>query len=196
MSEIENVTSKKLVLDHIKFLAQDKIPKDHKGNEYFLLHYIIEDYEILDELLNAFIVNKAFKGQLELQSTKFDDKLGYKIAQIIENNSLSLLKICNRNKPMSDRVSCYIGDALAKNSTLTVLEIFLDIGLYAPNHIGEFLANSESKLQKLNCLKINKKLFENFARQFNTDNKLKIVGFFYEPLNFVDLLYSNIIFLI
>jgi hypothetical protein len=181
------------ILDQIKVLSENKIPKNHKGDLLSKLSFNIEEYDLLDKLLDAFIVNKTFKGDLFIRSTKFDDKLGYKLSKIIENDNLSYLKVDNRTFPFTDKIGIKIGDALKNNCNLKALDLFLCIDNYSSDHLVQFLVNEKSSLERLSFLKLNKKFFEIFANYMNKENKLKTIGFYFEPLEFHDLLYGKII---
>ena len=183
---------KNFILDQIRVLNQNKIPKNHKGDELTKLSFTIEEYELLDKLLDALIINTTFKGELFLKSTKFDDKLGYKISKIILNDNLTFLKVDNQTFPFTDNTSIKIGDALKNNINLKSLGIFLNIDNYSPDHLVQFLVNKNSSLEYLSYLKLNKKFFDIFANYMNKESKLKIIGFYFEPLKFHDLLYGKI----
>lgn len=179
------------ILDQIKILNQNKIPKNHKGDFFTKLSFNIEEYELLDNLLDALINNNTFKGDLFLKSTKFDDKLGYKISKIISNDNLTYLKINNQTFPFTDKIALKIGDALKTNTNLKSLDVFLNIDNYSPDHLIQFLVNEKSSLERLSFLKLNKKFFDIFANYVNKDSKLKVIGFYFEPLEFHDLLYGK-----
>ena len=98
------------LLHDISILKSNKIPLDTKGNEPDTLIFQIYNPTHLNTLLDALETNTTFKGNLTINSYKFTDTLGLKIAKIIKNNSLKSLQIWNRNKPFSDRVSIHIGD--------------------------------------------------------------------------------------
>jgi hypothetical protein len=186
----QNKIDTKLLTQHINFLNDNKNPKDSKGNEYTRLHYRIEEYDTLELFLDSLILNNTFRGEINLESNKFDDKLGNKIAQIISNNNITHITIGNRNKPFSDRISKLIGESLSKNTSLKSLSIFLQIEKLSNLQICEFLSNPNSQLESLNYLKLNKDLLKNLSKYLNKDSKLSKMGFYYEPLKFVDLLYS------
>lgn len=179
------------ILDQIKILTQNKIPKNHKGDYLTKLSFNIENYELLDQLLDALIVNKTFKGELYLKSTKFDDKMGYKLSIIIANDTLSFLKVENQSFPFTDKICLKIGDALKNNKNLKSLDMFLNIDNFSPEHLVQFLVNPNSNLERLSFLKLNKKFFHTFANYMNKESKLNIVGFYFEPLKFHDLLYGK-----
>jgi len=179
------------ILDQIKTLNQNKIPKNHKGDFLTKLSFNIEEYDLLDNLLDALIYNNTFKGELYLKSTKFDDKLGYKISKIISNDNLTYLKINNQTFPFTDKIALKIGDALKNNTNLKSLDVFLNIDNYSPDHLIQFLVNEKSSLERLSFLKLNKKFFDIFANYLNKESKLKVIGFYFEPLEFHDLLYGK-----
>jgi hypothetical protein len=182
---------KNYILDQIKVLNQNKVPKNHKGDFLTKLSFNIEEYDLLDNLLDAVIINNTFKGELYLKSNKFDDKLGYKISKIISSDNLTNLKIDNRTYPFTDKIALKIGNALKNNTTLKSLDVFLNIDNYSPDHLIQFLVNERSSLERLSFLKLNKKFFDVFANYVNKDSKLKVIGFYFEPLEFHDLLYGN-----
>ena len=68
----------------------------------------------MTELLKAIEKNNTFKGNLQIESNKFTDNLGLKLAKIISNNSLRYISINNKSKPFNDRVACVIGGAFEK----------------------------------------------------------------------------------
>lgn len=183
---------KNYILDQIKFLNQNKIPKNNKGEELTKLSFTLEDYDLLDKLLDSFINNSTFTGELFVKSTKFDDSLGYKISKIIANDNLTLIKIDNITFPFTDKISIKIGDALKNNKNLRSLDIFLDLDNFSPEHLVQFLVNENSSLERLAFFKLNRKFFEYFVNYINKENKLKEIGFYFEPLKFHDLLYGKI----
>lgn len=183
---------KNYILDQIKILKQNKVPKNHKGDYLTKLSFVIEEYGLLDNILDAFLNNNSFKGELFIKSSKFDDKLGYKISKLIENDNLTYLKIDNQSFPFTDKIALKIGDSLKNNTKLKSLDVFLNIDKYSPDHLIQFLVNEKSSLERLSSLKLNKKFFEVFTNFANKDSKLKVIGFYFEPLEFHDLLYGNI----
>ncbi len=194
LSEAE-LKYKNNILEQIKVLNQNKVPKNHKGDFLTKLSFNIVEYELLDCLLDALINNDNFKGELFIKSNKFDDKLGFKISKIISNDNLTYIKIDNQTYPFTDKIALKIGDALKNNTNLKSLEIFLNIDDYSPDHIIQFLVNERSSLEKLSFLKLNKKFFDVLANYVNKESKLKIIGFYFEPLEFHDLLYGNFIYI-
>jgi hypothetical protein len=182
-----------IVLEHINFFVNNKNPLDKKGNEYISLHYIIEDYETINKFFDALLVNESFKGELMIDSSKYDDNIGYKIANLISKNKLTKFKIGNRNKPFSDRIAKMIGDALEHNTSLRSLEIFLNIESISPLHICKFLKNPKSNLENLSYLKLNKNLFDFYSTYLSKSSKLKSLKFYFEPLKFIDLMYEPLI---
>lgn len=194
LSEAEEKYTK-YILEQIKNLNENKIPRNHKGDEEVNLTFTIEEYDLLNNLLDSLMKNNTFKGSLVIKSTKFDDRLGYKISKIIENDNLSYIKIDNQTKPFSDKIGIKIGDALKYNNNLKSLNIFLNIEDYSPDHLVQFLVNENSSLENISFLKLNKKFFETFAKYMNKESKLKKIGFYFEPLEFHDLLYGKYFFL-
>lgn len=192
-SEAE-LKNKNYILDQIKVLNQNKTPKNHKGDVLSNLSFTIEEYDLLDKVLDSLINNNSFKGELFLKSTKFDDKLGYKISKVISNDNLTHLKVDNQNFPFTDKIAIKIGDSLKNNVNLRSLDIFLNIDNFSPEHLIQFLVNPNSSLERLSFLKLNKKFFDIFANYVNKENKLKVIGFYFEPLKFHDLLYGIIYF--
>ena len=190
LSEAE-LKYKNYILDQIKVLYENKVPKNHKGDFLTKLSFNIEEYELLENFLDALINNSTFKGELFLKSTKFDDKLGYKISKIISNDNLTYLKIDNHTFPFTDKIALKIGDALKNNTNLKSLDVFLNIDNYSPDHLIQFLVNERSSLERLSFLKLNKKFFDIFANYLNKESKLKVIGFYFEPLESHDLLYGN-----
>jgi len=191
LSEAE-LKYKSYILDQIKFLNQNKIPKNHKGDELTKLSFIINEYELLDQLLEALIFNNTFKGEIIIKSNKFTDESGFKISKIIANDNLTFLKIDNQTFPFTDKTAIKIGDALQNNANLKSLDIFLNVENFSPDHLIKFLVNQNSSLEKLSFLKLNKKFFNVFSNYMNKNSKLKILGFYFEPLKFHDLLYGKI----
>lgn len=179
-----------LVQDHMNFFANNQNPLDKKGNEYKRLNYIIDDYDTLNAFFDSMLNNDSFKGELSVDSNKFDDNIGAKIAIIIARNNITKLRIGNRNKPFSDRIAKNIGDALENNTNLTHLEIFLTIDKLSPLHMCKFLKNPKSSLTFFSYLKLNKSLFKYLSKYLNKASKLIKLSFYYEPLIYVDLLYS------
>ena len=98
--KVNDMKTKRLLHD-INILAENKIPLDTKGNLPDSLLFQIDDVNHLNLLLNAMEKNTSYKGNLAINSTKFDDNLGLKISNIIKNNSLTALTIWNRNHPFS-----------------------------------------------------------------------------------------------
>jgi len=190
LSEAEEKYTK-FILEQIKILNENKIPKNHKGDEEVNLQFTIEEYDLLNNLLDSLIKNTTFKGSLIIKSTKFDDRLGFKISKIIEKDNLTFIKIDNQTKPFSDKIAIKIGDALKYNNNLKSLNIFLNIEEYSPDHLVQFLVNENSSLENISFLKLNKKFFETFAKYMNKESKLKKIGFYFEPLEFHDLLYGK-----
>ena len=125
------------ILQQFAILKNNQIP--YRGNEANNLRFETDSEELLNTLIDSMECNTAFKGNLSILSTKFNDSLGLRIANIIKNNSLESLSIWNRNSPFSDRVSIAIGDALANNSSLKSLTVFLDIGNLSPIHVTKFM---------------------------------------------------------
>ena len=74
LSEAEEKYTK-FILEQIKILNENKIPKNHKGDEEVNLQFTIEEYDLLNNLLDSLIKNTTFKGSLIIKSTKFDDRL-------------------------------------------------------------------------------------------------------------------------
>ena len=103
---------------------------------------------------------------------------------------MNTLKITNREKPFSDKISCLIGQALYNNKNLVELEIFLKIDEFAHQHLSEFLFNTNSKLKKLSYLEINQKHFQCLTRNLNKKSPLEKLGFFFKPLPVENLLYG------
>jgi hypothetical protein len=181
------------MIDQINALTSNKIPKDKRGDEINRLEYTIDDKNILISLIDALISNDQFKGEIIIHSEHFDDLIGYKIVNIIQRNNLIVLRIGNRNKPFSDRITSAIGDALLGNTCLRIFEAFMDVNELATFNIIQFLTNSNSSLESLKYLKINNNILYNFDRYFNKSSKLKSLGFYFEPLVIPDLLYSIIL---
>jgi hypothetical protein len=179
------------MIDQINALASNKIPKDRRGDEIKRLEYTIDDKNVLISLIDALITNNQFKGEIIIHSGHFDDLIGYKIVNIIQNNNLTVLIIGNRNKPFSDRITSAIGDALLVNSSLRIFEAFMDVNELATFNIIQFLTNSNSSLESMKYLKITNNILSNFEKYFNKSSKLKSLGFYYKPLVIPDLLYSN-----
>ncbi len=178
------------MLDEINALANNKIPKNKRGDELKKLEYTIDDKTILNKLVEALISNDRFKGEITIHSVYFDDLIGYKIVKIIEQNNVTVLKIGNKNKPFSDRITSAIGDALLSNTSLKILEAYMEINELATFNIVQFLTNANSSLESLKYLKITNNLLINLKRYFNEESKLKSIGFYYEPFIIPDLLYS------
>ena len=82
------------------------------------------------------------------------------------------------------------------NNNLKSLNIFLNIEEYSSQHLVQFLVNENSSLENISFLKLNKKIFETFAKYMNKESKLKKIGFYFEPLEFHDLLYGRNFFFI
>jgi hypothetical protein len=179
------------ILEQIKNLNENKIPRNHKGDEEENLKFTIEEYYLLNNLLDSLMNNDTYKGSLTIKSSKFDDRLGFKISKIIEKDNLIYIKIDNQTKPFSDKIGIKIGNALKYNNNLKSLNIFLNIEEYSPDHLVQFLVNENSSLENISFLKLNKKFFEIFAKYMNKDSKLKNIGFYFEPLEFHDLLYGK-----
>jgi len=180
------------LLHDISILKANKIPLDTKGNEPDTLIFQIDNPIHLNTLLDALETNTTFKGNLTINSYKFTDTLGLKIAKIIKNNSLKSLTIWNRNKPFSDRVSIHIGDALEKNTSLLNFICFLDVDELSPVHLVKFLTNAnESNLKNFGYLKLTKKLLITITEFLNSQSKLNVINFYYEPLKQVNLLYKK-----
>jgi hypothetical protein len=190
-SEAE-LKNKNYILEQIKILNQNKTPKNHKGDELSFLTFTIEEYDLLDKVLDALNNNNSFKGEIFLKSTKFDDKLGYKISKLIANDNLTHLKVDNQNFPFTDKIAIKIGDSLKNNNNMKSLDVFLNIDNFSPEHLIQFLVNPNSSLERLSFLKLNKKFFDIFANYMNKENILKVIGFYFEPLIFHDLLYGKI----
>ena len=179
----------KRLLHDINILAENKIPLDTKGNLPDSLLFQIDDLNHLNLLLNAMEKNTSYKGNLAINSLRFDDNLGLKIANIIKNNSLTSLTIWNRNHPFSDRVSINIGEALQNNTSLKSFVCFLDIGELSPIRLVKFLTNEKSNLRAFGYLKLTKKLCETVTEYLNNKSKLSVLNFYYEPFKEVNLLY-------
>jgi hypothetical protein len=179
-----------IVLEHINLFKNNKNPLNAKGDPLLLLFYVIDDSSVLQKFFDVLIENSSYKGSIKVSSKNFDDTIGYKIAKVIERNNLSTLIIENREKPFSDRVAKLIGDALEFNTNLVTLEVFLKVEELSPIHLCKFLQNPESNLENLYNLKLNKNLFESFTLYLTKNSKLKNLGFYYEPLQYVDLLYE------
>ena len=193
--ELETATNDpKIVrlLHDISILKSNKIPLDTKGNEPDTLIFQIDNPTHLNTLLDALETNTTFKGNLTINSYKFTDTLGLKIAKIIKNNSLKSLQIWNRNKPFSDRVSIHIGDALENNTSLINFICFLDVDELSPVHLVKFLTNAnKSNLKNFGYLKLTKKLLITITEYLNSQSKLNKINFYYEPLKQVNLLYTK-----
>ena len=190
----QNTSNEKRIealIHDVNILAENRIPLDIKGNQPNSLEFQIEDIQHLNELLEAMEKNNTFKGNLKINSNKFTDNLGLKLAKIISNNSLSSISIDNHNKPFSDRVASVIGDALENNTSLESFLCYFEVGDIAPIHLIKFLTNPNSNLKVLGYLKITKKLFETFSQYINKGSKLRALYFYYEPLNQVNLLYKK-----
>ena len=181
----------KSLLHDISILKSNKIPLDTKGNEPDTLLFQIDNPSHLTTLLDALETNTSFKGNLTINSNKFTDTLGLKIAKIIKNNSLKSLTIWNKNKPFSDRVSIHIGDALEKNTNLINFICFLDVDELSPIHLVKFLTSNKSNLKNFGYLKLTKKLLITITEFLNSQSKLKTINFYYEPLKKVNLLYKK-----
>jgi hypothetical protein len=179
-----------IVLEHINLFKNNKNPLNAKGDPLVLLFYIIDNSSVLHNFFDVLIENSSYKGSIKVSSKFFDDTIGYKIAKVIERNNLSSLIIENREKPFSDRVAKLIGDALEFNKNLVTLEVFMKVEELSPIHLCKFLQNPESNLENLYNLKLNKNLFESFSLYLTKNSKLKNLGFYYEPLQYVDLLYE------
>ena len=179
------------LMQDVKILADNRIPLDTKGNQPNSLLFQIDDSEHLKELLDALEKNNTFKGNIQIISKTFTDNLGLKLAKIISNNSLRSLSINNKNNPFSDRVTCAIGDALEKNTSLEQFLCYFNVGDISPIHLIKFLTNPQSKLKIFGYLKITKKLFETLSQYLNKDSKLRVLNFYYEPLKEVNLLYKK-----
>ena len=180
------------VLFHITTIAENKVPKDFKGNQFPILEYILEGEELLDKFFNAILQNNVFTGKLIIHSNSFNDSIGYKIAQLIENNTISHLIINNKQHPFSDRVCRKIGDALHQNTNLKYLDIFLNIDELSYMHIFKFLTNEDSNLQYFTYLKISENLFNILAKYLNKKSKLKQIMFYFEIFKEINLLYEHL----
>ena len=178
--------NREIVIDHIKYIKQNKNPLDKKGNEYTILYYNIDDIDILNDLFDSFVDNRSYKGELIVESNVFNDIIGFKISKIIANNKITLIKIGNRNKPFSDRVAKDIGDALEKNTNLNTLEVFLSVNELSTLSICKFLKNPNSSLKEFSYLKLNKELFSLLSDNLNKNSSLTCIKFFYEPLRIID----------
>jgi hypothetical protein len=178
------------VLEHIRLLKNNNNPLNAKGDPLMFLYYSIDDSTVLHSLFDVLIENCSYKGSIQVGSTNFDDTIGYKIAKIIEKNNLSCLIIENREKPFSDRVAKLIGDALEFNTSLITLEVFMKVEQLSPTHLCKFLQNPQSNLENLYNLKLDKTLFESLSLYITKRSKLKNIGFYYEPLKFIDLMYE------
>ena len=110
---------------------------------------------------------------------------------MIDNDCLTNLKITNRNKPFSDKISCLIGQALFKNKNLVELEVYRKIDNFAHQHLSEFLFNPHSKLKKLSYLEINQHYFQSLTRSLNKKSVLEQLGFYFNPLVVENLLYGT-----
>lgn len=182
--------SRSIVMDHINLFKSNKTPLNNNGDPAKMLFYKIDLYSILDNFFDALIINCTYTGSIQVESNCFDDNIGYKIAKIIEKNFVTTLIIENRSNPFSDRVAKIIGDALEHNTSLVTLEIFLNIDKFSPIHLCKFLKNPKSKLENLYSLRLNKVLFEYLTNYLSNESKLKNIGFYYEPLKFIDLFYE------
>jgi hypothetical protein len=178
--------------DHIQTLSKNKIPKDNKGNDYTLLEYDFVDYKILNNFLDSVASNTEFKGELILKSKLFDELLGYKIAKVLKNSKLTVLRIENKNSPFNDKVTTVIGNALAKNTTLKNFDSYFDIDNTSASHIFEFLTNPNSQLQSIKYIKMTSQLFDYLIQHLNKESSLKCIGFYFIPFEIPNLLYSNI----
>jgi hypothetical protein len=184
------LNKREIVMDHIKSIKQNKNPLDKKGDEYTILHYSIDDIDILNDLFDSFVNNNSYKGELIVESNVFYDNIGFKISKIISNNKITLLKIGNRNKPFSDRVAKDIGDALENNTNLNTLEVFLSVNELSPLSLCKFLKNPKSSLKNFSYLKLNQELFSLLAENLNKSSNLTFIKFFYEPLRVIDPCYK------
>ena len=187
----ENDIKTKRLLHDINILSENKIPLDTKGNLPDSLLFQIDDVNHLNLLLNAMEKNTSYKGNLAINSTKFDDNLGLKISNIIKNNSLTALTIWNRNHPFSDRVSMIIGEALEKNTSLKSFVCFLDVDELSPIRLVKFLTNENSALKSFGYLKLTKKLCETVTEYLNNKSKLSVLNFYYVPFKEINLLYEK-----
>ena len=188
--KVNDMKTKRLLHD-INILAENKIPLDTKGNLPDSLLFQIDDVNHLNLLLTAMEKNKAYKGNLAINSTKFDDNFGLKISNIIKNNSLTALTIWNRNHPFSDRVSMIIGEALENNTSLKSFVCFLDVDELSPIRLVKFLTNENSVLQSFGYLKLTKKLCETVTEYLNNKSKLSVLNFYYVPFKEINLLYEK-----
>ena len=188
--KVNDMKTKRLLHD-INILAENKIPLDTKGNLPDSLLFQIDDVNHLNLLLNAMEKNTSYKGNLAINSTKFDDNLGLKISNIIKNNSLTALTIWNRNHPFSDRVSMIIGEALEKNTSLKYFVCFLDVDELSPIRLVKFLTNENSDLKSFGYLKLTKKLCETVTEYLNNKSKLSVLNFYYVPFKEINLLYEK-----
>lgn len=179
------------ILHDISILLANKVPLNSRGVERTTLDFEIKDENTLNQLIDGLLSNFSFKGTLNIVSTKFNDTHGLKVAKIIKNNTVTSLKIWNRNKPFSDRVSILIGKALSKNTQLKCLVIFLEVGELSPIYLIKFLLNPHSSLEFFSYMKITKKLIESFAQFINKESKLNLLHFYFEPLKEVNLLYEK-----
>ena len=187
----ENDIKTKRLLHDINILSENKIPLDTKGNLPDSLLFQIDDVNHLNLLLNAMEKNTSYKGNLAINSTKFDDNLGLKISNIIKNNSLTALTIWNRNHPFSDRVSMIIGEALENNTSLKSFVCFLDVDELSPIRLVKFLTNENSALKSFGYLKLTKKLCETVTEYLNNKSKLSVLNFYYVPFKEINLLYEK-----
>jgi len=188
--KVNDMKTKRLLHD-INILAENKIPLDTKGNLPDSLLFQIDDVNHLNLLLTAMEKNKAYKGNLAINSTKFDDNFGLKISNIIKNNSLTALTIWNRNHPFSDRVSMIIGEALENNTSLKSFVCFLDVDELSPIRLVKFLTNENSDLKSFGYLKLTKKLCETITEYLNNKSKLSVLNFYYVPFKEINLLYEK-----
>jgi hypothetical protein len=182
--------------EHIQTLGKNKIPKDSKGNDYKLLEYEFTEYKLLEAFLDTLLQNTEFKGELILKSKLFDELLGYKIAKVIENCCLTVLRVENKNAPFNDKVSTIIGNALAKNMCLKHLDSYFDIEPTSACHIAEFLTNKDSALEGIKYMKMTNELFDYIIEHLTNSSKLKSIGFYFVPFDIPNLLYSNLCLLI
>jgi hypothetical protein len=53
-----------ILIENTKTLLQNKIPLDKRGNELTLLNFITDEYDLLNDLFDALLINDSFKGSL------------------------------------------------------------------------------------------------------------------------------------
>lgn len=73
-------SDEKIIKKHIELLKNNKVPKNSKGREWFnvgdninnLIYQITSD-DLLNDFLDALILNDAFQGNLVIDSKFFND---------------------------------------------------------------------------------------------------------------------------